>query len=597
MANGSALRTIRILDPATVNRIAAGEVVERPASVVKELLENAIDAGAQNIRIEITSSRGAISGIRVTDDGSGMSGEDALLAFTPHATSKIRDISDLDAIRTLGFRGEALSSIAAVSRVILCTKLRGTGAVAGTKVVAEGGVIREHSEIGIPEGTSILVRDLFYNTPVRKKFLKSLATELARVISVTEGLALAYPEISLRVLHNGNERMATEHSSGLLDTITRVMGSEVTGRLLPVGYRIPFMSVSGYISRPSLFRKNPGRILIAVNRRSVSSPHVAAAVLEGYGTLLSKDRFPIVFLSLDVNTSLVDVNVHPAKKLVRFSREPEICAAVRDAVSAALLRSDLIPAAEVPEPEHTGVLPVPQRSPVSYSHAPEAASCISEPTHAGVFTTERQLRQTELFSGNAPEQSPVPELDVIGQLGGIYILASTPGGELILIDQHAAHERIMFELVSARPEGAGRSQELIMPLTLHRSARDAAVMRELLPLLGDEGFVIDDFGGDTFLVRAVPAVLGRSDQTELVNDIIDDLTRGEFSRTVSTSEQILRIVACRGAIKAGTVCTDEQCRRLVRQLRQAANPFTCPHGRPTMVRFSRDQLDAMFLRT
>ncbi|WAC04000.1 MAG: DNA mismatch repair endonuclease MutL [Methanoregula sp.] len=594
-------RTIHILDPATVNQIAAGEVVERPASVVKELFENAIDAGARTIRVDLSSSKGSITTIQVIDNGIGMSPDDAVLAFTPHATSKIATIEDLDGIRTLGFRGEALASIAAVSRVTLCTKPHKSPAISGTKVVVEAGEIREHGEIGTPEGTNILVQDLFFNTPARKKFLKTLGTELAHITGIIEGLALAHPEISVFLTHNGKEIITTEQSSRLLDAIARLFGSDIVPYLIPVEHENPVVLINGYISRPSLFRKNLKRIIVSINGRYVSSSPINSAILEGYGTLLSKERFPVVFLFLVIDPALVDVNVHPAKKQVRLGPEREICIAVRQAISGALLRSDLIPAAQAPDNPFPTVQTGHGDAHASYDVEPGRAYGVSEPalepTHAGIITTDRQLRQSELPTGILPDANIVPDMDVIGQIGGIYILAATRSGDLILVDQHAAHERIMYEMVSAKRESARQSQELIAPVLLHRSARDSAVLRELLPSLTEEGFEIEDFGKDTFLVRAVPVVLGALEHSNLVNEIVDDLSREDTSRSVSSRERITRIIACRSAIKAGTACTPEQCRRLLQQLRLAHNPFSCPHGRPTMVRFTREQLDAMFKRT
>jgi DNA mismatch repair protein MutL len=590
-------RTIRILDPLTVNKIAAGEVVERPASVVKELVENAIDAGALTIRVEVSSSGGRIASISVTDNGIGMSPHDAVLAFAPHATSKISGISDLDSLMTLGFRGEALASIAAISKVTLCTKPRGAGVVAGTRVVIEGGIIREQRETGTPEGTYILVTDLFFNTPARKKFQKSAAAEIAHITGIIEGLALAHPEISVHLIHNAKELVMTEQSIRLLDTIARLFGDDAPAALIPVDRTVPYVSVSGYVSRPSLFRKNQSRMFISINSRYVSSAPVISAVIKGYGTLLSKERFPVVFLSLAIDPVLVDVNVHPAKKLVTLSHEREICTAVQEAVKNALMITDLIPAGTVTVPTiFSGRSPGASSSAV-YDHVPVHSRGVREPTHAGIIATDRQLRQTELPTGTLPDTSVVPEMEVIGQVGGIYILASTDSGDLILVDQHAVHERIMYELVSRKSGTAEQSQELIAPVILHRSSRDAAIIRELLPVLEEEGFVIEDFGKNSFLVRAVPVVLGKLEQADLVDEILDDLTREEPERSVTNRERLARIIACRSAIKAGTVCTPEQSRRLLQQLRKVRNPFSCPHGRPTMVRFSREQMDGMFRRT
>ncbi|HUH79232.1 MAG TPA: DNA mismatch repair endonuclease MutL [Methanoregula sp.] len=587
--------TIRILDQATVNQIAAGEVVERPASVVKELVENAIDAGARSIRIEITSN-GEIKTIRVTDNGSGMAHADALLAFTPHATSKIATVDDLRHIHTLGFRGEALASIAAVSRVTLVT--RQAGAATGTKVVIESGELREHSVTGTPEGTGILVEDLFSNTPARKKFQKNRNTELAHIHAVMEGICLANPEIAFRLFHNQHELLVTDRTADILDTIARIFGSYVARELVPVNASLPFMTVSGWISRPSRVRKDNARMFVSVNQRFVSSSLVNNAVREGYGTLLAKDRFPVTFLRLAINPEMVDVNVHPAKKLVRLANEKEIAGAVRDAVKEGLLAHDLIPAAGAPPYREKSLPAGPDPDPGSlYSDAAPAPSGVCEPNHAGTATTDRQLRQTELVTGTRPVNPLVPFMDVIGQIGGIYIIASTRDGELLLIDQHAAHERILYEIVTRRSESERTSQELLVPIVVQRTPREAVQLRELVPRLAREGLVLEEFGRNSFLVRGIPAALGKPEETTVIRDIIDDLVGEAWSRGTGERERITRIIACRGAIKAGTVCTAEQAQRLVSQLRLTENPFTCPHGRPTMIRFTRADLDGMFKRT
>jgi DNA mismatch repair protein MutL len=591
--------SIRILDPATINQIAAGEVIERPASVVKELVENAIDAGARTIRIELTSAQGAIGSIRVADDGCGMSPEDAVLAFHPHATSKIASVEDLRNIRTLGFRGEALASIAAVAKVTMVTKPRHDRAGAGTKVVIAGGEVVEQSETGVPEGTNVLVEDLFYNTPARKKFQKSLNTEIAHVHALVEGICIAHPDISFRLFLNRSEQLVTDRSVHLLDTIARIYGNEVADALIPVDAVYPFMTISGYISRIALSRKDHARLFVAVNKRYVSSPVIIAAVREGYGTLLPKDRFPVVFLDLTIDTVLVDVNVHPTKKQVRLSREKEIAAAVRETVNNALIRSDQIPAAGAPS---RGMRPIGEdmagkRSFPTYDMTGPAPSGVHEPTHTGTVATDQRLRQTELLIGLSHPPVAVPEMEVIAQVGGIYLIATTNTGDLILIDQHAAHERILYEQVSGQSRALPWSQELLVPVILHRSPRDTAIIRELISSLALEGLVIEEFGSDSFLVRAVPAVLGKQEETAFIDEMVSDLVSTDISLHVSDRERITRIIACRGAIKAGTVCTPEQCQRIVNQLRLTESPFTCPHGRPTMIRFTRKELDTMFKRT
>ncbi|WP_424030720.1 DNA mismatch repair endonuclease MutL [Methanoregula sp.] len=616
---GTGMRTIRVLDPATVNQIAAGEVVERPASVVKELVENAIDAGARTIRIDVTSVQGGIASIRVTDDGCGMSAADAELAFAPHATSKITSIDDLFKIHTLGFRGEALASIAAVAKVTLVTKPRASTIVAGSRLVVIGGTQKEKGETGAPEGTSVLVEELFFNTPARKKFQKNLNTELARILGILEGIFLAYPQVSFRFYHNNREQLVTDRTTQPLDTIARIFGNECARELVPVSSDLPFMRISGFISRPALSRKNHDRILIAINERYISSAAITAAVKEGYGTLLPRDRFPFAFLSLAIDTRLVDVNVHPTKKQVRLSKEKEIVEAVREAVRSALSKNDLIPEFVAPRPKNReleGVRIAATRTSLGVAETvvpygagaqglPAAAipstvatvaPALIEPTHTGTVSTDHRLRQTELASGVPPVTAAVPAMEVIGQVGGIYILAAAPDGELIIIDQHAAHERIFYEQVS-RSMAARHAQELLVPAIIHRPPKDAAILRELTSLLAEEGVVIEEFGSGSFLVRAVPAVMGKIEGPEMIDDLVSDLLSNDPARSVSDRERITRVIACRSAIKAGTVCTLEQCQRIVNQLRTTESPFTCPHGRPTMVRFSRAKLDEIFKRT
>jgi DNA mismatch repair protein MutL len=601
MTGNADVPRIHVLDPATVNKIAAGEVVERHASVVKELVENSIDAGAGSVTIELESSKDTITSIRITDDGCGMSPADAELAFVPHATSKIISIDDLHRIRTLGFRGEALATIAAVSRVTLVTKIRNSGAVPGTRMVVEGGVVKEITGTGSPDGTSILVEDLFFNTPARKKFQKSKNTELAHIHDILEGTCLSHPGIAFHLFHNGTELMVTDRTTNPLDTIARLFGIGVTRDLVPVEAVLPFMTITGYVSRPALSRKDRARMLVSVNQRYITSQPINDAIKAGYGTLLPKDRFPVAFLTLAIDTRLVDVNVHPTKKQIRLSGEKEVTGAVQAVVKKALLEHDLIPSAGTPAGVPAGVAAPPAAvgKPYSFPTLQPPAGVFESTTHAGTVSTDQRLRQTELSPRSEPASlvsSLLPEIDVIGEFGGIYIIARTHDDELLLIDQHAAHERILYEQVSSTTKEPRPSQELISPVVLHRTPKEAAVIRDLLTVLEREGFLLEEFGGDAFIVRAVPVVLGRMEETAIIDEIISDLLSEESSQLVSNRERITRVVACRGAIKAGTVCSREQCQRIVDQLRKTKNPFTCPHGRPSMIRFTRKELDALFQR-
>ncbi|BBL69078.1 DNA mismatch repair endonuclease MutL [Methanoculleus chikugoensis] len=581
---------IRVLDPDTVNQIAAGEVVERPASVVKELLENAIDAGSTSILLDVSSDMAGITKIRVTDNGEGMSGEEAALAFHPHATSKIREIADLSAIRTLGFRGEALASIAAVAEVTLVTRPRGGGALAGTRIVVRGGEVVEESEVGAPEGTTVAVERLFYNTPARRKFLKSRNTELAHVYAVAESLALAHGEVAFRVVQNGKERMATQRSGGGLTTIAGLYGAELARSLVPVEGRLPFLRIGGYISRPSESRGNPSQISVSINGRSISSRQIAAAVREGYGTLLPKDRYPVAFLELSIDTGLVDVNVHPTKREVRLSREREITGAIAAAVEEALTKHDLT--RETPdEPVQQqivpgGAEPVPSPPPVAESGASYTAG------HRSFTLSDRQLRRTETEGG----ENLLPAMEPIGQVAATYIVAEGSDGTLYLIDQHAAHERILYDQVSEQRDRAAGSQELITPVVVSLPPKESAALRDAIPLLADGGFVVEEFGRDTFAVRAVPAALGAAEDPGTIREAIADLLADESRTAPDRREAVTCIVACRGAVKAGAILTPEQQKRLLMQLARTKTPWACPHGRPTVVAFDRRKLDGMFRR-
>jgi DNA mismatch repair protein MutL len=596
MAAEEGIPTIHLLDPSEAMKIAAGEVVERPASVVKELVENSLDAGSARIRIDVSSDERRITRISVTDDGTGMNRADARLALLPHATSKIRALSDLERTLSLGFRGEALASIAAVSQVTLVTRCRGEGCVTGTRVLARGGEILGVEDAGAPPGTTVVVEDLFYNTPARQKFLKSLQTELAQLTGALEALAISHPEVVLRFSQNGRERLATHRGPDLLEAVRSIYGEETARDLIPLSMDHPLVRITGYLSTPFSPRKTPSRILISVNGRPVFSRQILRAIRKGYGTLLPSHTYPVAFLDLRIDPSRVDVNVHPTKRHVRIGGEPEILSAIEKSVREALGKADLIPPVQ-----GTGAVPIPREAIPSPVHGiqPEISRDPArawEPQPVSARLTDRRLRQTELPTGVAGEESLVPELEVLGQIAGFYILARTRGDDLILIDQHAAHERVLYDQLTGRRDTARVSQELLVPVMLRESPREAALLREMKDLLEERGFLLDEFGRDTFLVRGIPSVLGRLEEASFIHDLLGDIFSGEVDTPEDTGERISRSIACKGAIKAGTVCTPEQCQRLVAQLRLTKSPHTCPHGRPTMVSFSKASLDALFKR-
>lgn len=586
--------TIQVLPTGTVNQIAAGEVVERPASVVKELVENAVDAGAGLVRVEVTSDRRQVTVVRVVDDGVGMGRADAVLAFKEHATSKIREIGDLDCLHTLGFRGEALASIASVAEVIIVTKPRDRGVIAGIRVRVRGGGDPEVAEVGAPDGTSVEVKDLFFNTPARRKFLKSLHTELAHIHGVVEKTALAHPEVAFRLLHNGREQIATHAADDLRETAGALFGTDLTRALVQVGGGNRFVRVGGFVARPSHTRADQYQIFLSVNGRPVYSAGLVRAIKEGYGTLLPANRFPVAFLALTTEDGLVDANVHPTKRQVRFTHEREVYEAVTGAVRTALHGEDLL----IGEQEAEVFTPAPH-APVSLpprTSAPAVPSPGVGESLAHYAKSDRRLRQTQLPLAGA-ERNRLPEVTVLGQVDATYIVGSTGGRTLVLIDQHAAHERILYEQVQAKQAGGQKTQELIVPVLITFSPTEVELAREALPVLAEEGFVVEEFGPSTFAVSAIPVVLGKLEEPEVVRDLVSALVREGPSDPVGRREAITRRVACRGAIKGGDPLTHEQMQRLVEQLAHTKNPYTCPHGRPTVILFSPDEMAAMFRRT
>ncbi|HQA80315.1 MAG: DNA mismatch repair protein [Euryarchaeota archaeon ADurb.BinA087] len=584
---------IRVLDEGTVSRISAGEVVERAASVVKELCENSIDAGAVRIRVAVRSEKGRITSIQVSDDGCGMSPDDARLAFARYATSKIACIDDLFACSTLGFRGEALASIAAVAKVTIVTKSRqGTG-ISGTQIVNQGGEFLLVSETGCPFGTVITVEQLFFNTPAREKFQKTLSTEIARITGIIERLVITHPGIAFELTHNDRKILSVPGGGILMDTIIHLFGLPVSRQMIRVHADNKGIFVDGYISVPELSRKNQYQMFISVNRRSISSRILSNAVREAYGTLLPAGRYPVVFLDLSIAPSEVDVNVHPTKREVRLSREEEVRKVLISAISESLGGASLIPEAgatgdSVSGAEHPGR--------IRY-RVPELGgeTGVREPLLRERISTERQISLT----GRQPDtsvESKLPDFEIIGQLGSLYILAGTPGDDLLVIDQHAAHERVLYEQVTEYAEQHHDLQELLEPVVLSFSPGESEALSASLPLLAEEGFCIDAFGPGTFLVRTVPVLLGQSIEPGEIRDIIAGIIAPGMSRGIDTREQLRRVVACRGAIKAGAFCTLDQCRNLLDQLARTRNPFTCPHGRPTMIVFRKQKMDELFKR-
>jgi len=556
--------SIKVLTPEVVSKIAAGEVVERPASVVKELIENSLDAGATQIAIEARG--GGVALIRVVDNGSGIPADEVELAFSRHATSKIESVSDLDSISSLGFRGEALASIAAVAEVEMLT--RTAQEVAGTYLRLKGGIVIERSKKGCPQGTTVTVRNLFRNVPARLKFLKSSATESSHISSVVSQYSLAFPEVKFSLIMDGRMALQTPGSGDLRDALIKVYGLEAAEAMLPVKGESQVPEVSGFVSPPTLSRSSRSYLSFFVNRRWVQSRLLSRAVADAYQGLLMVGRHPIAVLNIYLPGEDIDVNVHPTKTEVRFRQEHALFAAVQKAVRAALVERTPVPLVRS-QPSPTAMPPFLQGK-EGFVEAP-------------------------LFAQGGPAPEPaLPILRVVGQAANTYIIAEGPDG-LYLIDQHAAHERVLFEQVRAqRAQREVEVQGLLQPLTIELTPRHEEMLKAGGEILAAYGFAIEPFGTRTYLLRAVPAVLKGEKVAEALMEVLDSL--GGEQDPKGWEEKIAISLACHGAVRAGQVLNHEEMRNLVRQLEKAELPRTCPHGRPTMIRFSSSQLEKEFGR-
>jgi DNA mismatch repair protein MutL len=582
---------IRVLSEEVASQIAAGEVVERPSSVVKELVENGIDAGARDMRVEARA--GGKQYIRVTDDGSGVSATEVEIAFRRHSTSKLSTAGDLARITTLGFRGEALASIAAVSRVTFVT--RAADEAIGTSLRLEGGRVVTRQESGRPPGTAVTVEDLFFNIPARRKFLRSERTERRHIDAWLTRYAIAYPAVRFALVHDGRVVFQSSGSGRLRDVLVAVYGLEVGAALLEItSDDLPPASdiqVTGLASPPSLHRANRGYITLFVNGRWVQDARLTYAIIQAYHTLLPTKRYPLAVVMVRLPPEDVDVNVHPAKAEVRFRDGDAVFRAVQKAVRRTLL----------------------ERSPVPLATRPPTVW----PTFPAQRDAERQERLARLrtqpageqlrLQADTPDVGPsgralappagrIPPLRVVGQLGATYIVAEGPEG-MYLLDQHAAHERVLFEeLLAQRERAAVASQALLEPQPVELSAEAASLLDEHLGALSNLGFQLEPFGGTTMLMRALPAIVADVDPSQVLEDVAAALEVGDTPLAGTVEEAVARQVCTRAAVKAGRVMAQEEMEELVRGLERCACPRTCPHGRPTMIHLSVAQLAREFGR-
>jgi DNA mismatch repair protein MutL len=558
---------IRALDPKVVAQIAAGEVVERPASVVKELVENSLDAGSSQISVEVKG--GGVSLIRVTDNGTGIPSGEVRLAFDRYATSKVANLDDLESIQSLGFRGEALPSIAAVAQVDMVSCA--TGEKAGVYLSLQDGIISSQGSRARSQGTTVTVSNLFRKIPARLKFLKSVATESGHIANVVSQYALAFPEVKFSLSIDNRIALRTPGSGQLIDSIAEVYGTEVAGNVIEFKTEAPALlpRISGLIGSPKISRSGRGNLSFFVNRRWVNSRLLARAVEEAYHGLLMVGKHPIAIINISLPPQEVDVNIHPTKSEVKFRNDSAIFSMVQRAVRRALTEQITVPLIKTAATEP--IFPTELRE---VTHAP----------YAGV---------SQAPSAPTPALS-LPVLRVLGQLDNSYIVAEGPEG-LYLIDQHAAHERILFEKLSQqRVQRKVEVQGLLEPITLEISPRQEAILKSRYQDLAEFGFAIEPFGDRTFIIRALPAMIHDKDWAGVLQELLDSLSQGNKG---DWSEDLTITMACHGAIRAGQSLTDAEMRELVRQLEQCASPHTCPHGRPTMIHLSSSQLKKEFGRT
>ena len=615
---------IVVLDELTVNKIAAGEVVERPASVIKEMVENSIDAGATQISVEIR--RGGITYIRISDNGSGIAPDDVLLAFEKHATSKITCGEDLDAIQTLGFRGEALSSISAVAKVEVTTRQK--GAPAGIKVAIHGGTLVENTTCGCPEGTTFVVRELFFNTPARYKFLKKDVTEASHVIDCVERIALAHPEIAFRLINNGSEVLRTRGDGELKNAIYAIYGKEVAAQAKEVFFEDKGVTIKGFVGGVTSATASRGRQSLFINGRYIKSKIVNAAIDEAYSTLMMRGKYPFLVLDIQLLPSYVDVNVHPTKMEVRFSEDGNVYRWVYNAIQSALFKKEQpkeTPVVEVEKPklhiEHANITR-PAPTPVPKPVAPATSKLYTTPFD---FKSKLEVREERAEYKESVQTLPIEEPVVeppkqekvvavpvedfsteykilkearyIGQLFETYLVLQYED-QMILLDQHAAHERVLYEKIKAEYDSAEMTgQPLLTPVVLELTKSEYQTYEGCKEYFSKIGFGIEPFGEECIVVREIPAFVDIANTKEVVLELLHS-SQEEFrmASKITLDTESLHQKACKAAVKANHVLNPMEVRALLDAMLQLKNPFTCPHGRPITIQMSKSELERKFKR-
>ena len=574
---------ITVLDQSTINKIAAGEVIERPSSVVKELLENAIDAQATAVTVEIRD--GGISYIRVTDNGCGIPKEEVPLAFLRHSTSKIKSVEDLFTVSSLGFRGEALSSIASVAQVELITKT--SEQLSGTRYQIEGGVERSYEEVGAPDGTTFLVRNLFYNTPARQKFLKTAQTEGSHVAALVEKIAMSHPDISIRFIQNNQNRLHTSGNHNLKDIIYTVFGREIAANLLPVESEQEVLQVHGFAGKPVIARSNRSFENYYINGRYVKSGLIGKAIEDAYKPFMMQHKYPFVLLHISIEPEYLDVNVHPTKMELRFRNGEQVYQMIFQAISQALSHKELIPQVDLVKREEEKALEEAQKK----APHPEPFEVKRKATGQA-----EQPQQLDLFEEKLLEPKNRIRHKLIGQLFDTYWLVEF-NEHLYIIDQHAAHEKVLYEkTMRTLKTREFTSQMLNPPIILTIGSTEEVLLKKYMKYFQEIGFEIEPFGGREYAVRAVPDNLFSVAKKELLMEMIDDLSEDAGARTADMIHDRVATMSCKAAVKGNNHLSFAEADHLIDELLNLDNPYACPHGRPTIISMSRYELEKKFKR-
>ncbi|KWW11002.1 MULTISPECIES: DNA mismatch repair endonuclease MutL [Peribacillus] len=640
------------LDESLSNKIAAGEVVERPASVVKELVENAIDANSTIIEIELVEA--GLGSIRIVDNGDGILADDVEAAFKRHATSKIKDENDLFRIRTLGFRGEAMPSIASVSRFEMKTS---TGDGAGTRILLEGGLVSELEASSSRKGTDILVSDLFYNTPARLKYMKTIHTELGNITDVANRLALSHPDVSIRLSHNEKRILHTNGNGDVRQVLAAIYGTNIAKKMIPVQASSLDFTISGYIVMPEITRASRNYISTMINGRFIKNYALVKAILDGYHTLLPIGRFPIALLNIEMDPILVDVNVHPSKMEVRLSKEQELYSLVSETIKSAFKKLSLIPsgyAPPAPKPEQAKS----EQTTLDLDHVVESGKRVLEeakkeasllkdtlirekqeqknheafisdfnlePIKELIYSNEEQQQMADVYIPVLPEgeskpyyesaekyttytveqeeeveedesASRVPPMYPIGQMHGTYIFAQNENG-LYIIDQHAAQERIKYEYFKEKVgQVENELQDMLVPITLEFSTDQCIRINEYQHELEKVGVYLEEFGYNAYIVRSHPQWFPKGIEQEILEEMIEQLLSMKKVDIKKLREEAAIMMSCKASIKANRHLRNDEIQALLDELRRTTDPFTCPHGRPIIISYSIYEMEKMFKR-